>query len=61
MANRAYVSAWRRIIRRNATERLQHLLAAVPFSASWPGFTGLVVRAVEPREARFANGICARK
>jgi hypothetical protein len=52
MANRAYVSAWAKdYSEATQHERLQNLLATVPFSASWPGFTGLVVRALEPAEA----------
>ena len=51
MANRAYVSAWAQDYSEETRhERLQRLLAGVPFSASWPGFTGLVVRALEPAE-----------
>ena len=52
MANPPTVIAWATdYSEATQDERLQNLLSTVPFSASWPGFTGLVVRALEPAEA----------
>ena len=49
MANRAYVSAWAKdYSEATQLEKLERLLETAPFSASWPGFSGLVVRALEP-------------
>ena len=54
MANRAYVSAWAEgYSEATQRERLKQLLATAPLSASWPGFAGLVVRAVGPAESPF--------
>lgn len=52
MANRAYISAWAEdYSEATQRERFQKLLATVPLSASWPGFDGILVRAVDPTES----------
>jgi hypothetical protein len=51
VANRAYVSAWAKdYSEATQLENLARLLETAPFSASVPGFTGLVVRALNPSE-----------
>jgi hypothetical protein len=51
MANRAYVSAWaQEYTEATHLEKLERLLETVPLSASWPGFTGLVTRALASTE-----------
>jgi len=51
MANRAYVSAWARDYSADTQlEKLERLLELAPLSAASPGFTGLVVRALNPSE-----------
>lgn len=51
MANRAYVSAWAQdYTEATQIEKLERLLEGAPLSKSWPGFTGLVVRALDPAE-----------
>jgi hypothetical protein len=52
MANHAYASFWTRDRGDDPMlDRFGHFLATFPFSASRRGFTGLVVRAVDPAEA----------
>jgi hypothetical protein len=52
MANRAYISAWAEdYSEATQRERFQRLLATVPLSASWPGFDGILARAVDPAES----------
>jgi hypothetical protein len=53
MANRAYANIWYRQASDEtaALERLARFLGTVPFSASEPGFTYLVIRAIGPEEA----------
>jgi hypothetical protein len=52
MANRAYVSAWaQEYSEATQLDKLERLLETVPLSASWPGFTGLVTRALDPTES----------
>lgn len=52
MANRAYVSAWaQEYTEATQLEKLERLLETVPLSASWPGFTGVVTRALDPTES----------
>jgi hypothetical protein len=51
MANRAYVSAWaQEYSEATQLEKLERLLETAPLSASWPGFTGVVTRALDPTE-----------
>ncbi len=51
MANRAYVSIWTRgFSEQTMLEQFAQLLGTVPFSAQRPGFSELVVRAVDPAE-----------
>ena len=51
MANHAYASIWcRDFSEATLLERLGRFLATVPFSASRPGFTEVVVRALSPAE-----------
>lgn len=52
MANRAYVSAWAQdYSEATQLEKLERLLETAPLSASWPGFNGLVVRALNSAES----------
>ena len=52
MSNRAYLSLWFKDFRETAMiEQFQKLLETVPLSASQPGFTSLVVRAIGPDES----------
>jgi len=49
MANRAYANLWLRDFDEAARiESLERLLTTVPFAKSRPGFSSLVIRAVEP-------------
>ncbi len=51
MANHAYVSIWcKDFSEATLLERWGSFLSSVPFSASRPGFTELVIRAVSPAE-----------
>ncbi len=51
MANRAYVSAWAQAdLESSRLEKFGRLLETFPFSATWKGFTGAIVRAVELAE-----------
>ncbi len=51
MANRAYVSAWAKEYSEDTRlERFERLLETVPFSKSAPGFTELLVRALDISE-----------
>src|SRR3989442_7136229 len=51
MANRAYVSLWSKgFSEATMLEQFQQLLTTVPLSAERPGFTELVIRAVDPTE-----------
>lgn len=51
MANRAYVSLWSKgFSEATMLEQFQQLLTTVPLSAERPGFTELVIRAVDPAE-----------
>ncbi|MGH9593116.1 MAG: hypothetical protein ACRD5L_08485 [Bryobacteraceae bacterium] len=51
MANRAYISAWAKdYSEATKLERLGRFLETAPLAASWPGFTELGVRAVDPAE-----------
>jgi hypothetical protein len=48
MPNRAYASVWvRDLSEENMLSHLEHFLATVPLAATPPGFTGLVIRAVD--------------
>lgn len=52
MPNRAYASIWvRDFSEENLLTHFERFLAAVPLSASPPGFTGLTIRAVDCAEA----------
>jgi hypothetical protein len=52
MANRAYVSAWAQdYSEATQLEKLERLLETAPLSASWPGFSGLVVRALDSTQS----------
>lgn len=52
MANQSYLSVWCKEFREEQMlERFGAFLATVPFSATKPGFTSLVVRAVDAAEA----------
>jgi hypothetical protein len=52
MPNRAYASLWiRGFTEENMLLHFEHFLAAVPLAASPPGFTGLVIRAIDFAEA----------
>jgi len=49
MANHAYASLWLRDVEESARiEQLERLLETVPLAKTRPGFTSLVIRAVEP-------------
>jgi hypothetical protein len=51
MPNRAYASVWVRDFGdENMLSHFEHFLAAVPLSKTPPGFTGLVIRAVDSTE-----------
>jgi hypothetical protein len=51
MANRAYLSIWTPgFSERTMLDQFEHFLRTVPFSADCPGFTALVIHAVEPAE-----------
>jgi hypothetical protein len=51
MANRAYVSAWAKdYSEETRLERFERLLETVPFSKTSPGFTELIVRALDISE-----------
>ena len=48
MPNRAYASVWvRDFNEENMLSHLEHFLATVPLASTPPGFTGLVIRAVD--------------
>lgn len=48
MPNRAYASVWVRDFREeNMLSHLEHFLGTVPLASAPPGFTGLIVRAVD--------------
>jgi hypothetical protein len=52
MPNRAYANIWvRGFSEENMLSHFERFLAAVPLSATSPGFTGLVIRAVDFAEA----------
>jgi hypothetical protein len=52
MPNRAYASVWiRGFSEESMLSHFEHFLAAVPISAMPPGFTGLVIRAVDFAES----------
>jgi hypothetical protein len=56
MPNRAYASLWVRDFgEANLLSHLERFLSTVPLSAQPPGFTELVIRAVEPAEAPLAE------
>jgi hypothetical protein len=51
MANHAYAAVWCPAFGADVQlERLEQFLSTVPFAATRPGFTGLVIRAVSPAE-----------
>lgn len=51
MANRAYLSIWTRGFTAELLPQFEALLNTVPLSPGKPGFTGVVVRAVDPAES----------
>ena len=52
MANCAYLSIWSKgFTETTMLEQLEQVLKTVPFSAQRPGFTELLIRAVDPAEA----------
>jgi hypothetical protein len=54
MPNRAYASLWiRNFDETNMLSHFEHFLATVPLAAEPPGFTELVIRAVDPTESPF--------
>ncbi len=56
MANRAYVSVWAKGFREdNMLEQFEQLLKTVPLSAERPGFTELVIRAVDPAQTSLVE------
>lgn len=51
MANRAYLSIWTQgFSERTMLDQFEQFLGTIPFSAKTPGFTALVIHAVEPAE-----------
>jgi hypothetical protein len=51
MSNHAYASVWcRGFGEETLLDMFERLLATVPFSAEWPGFAQLIIRALEPTE-----------
>ncbi|MGH7935462.1 MAG: hypothetical protein ACREF8_00450, partial [Chthoniobacterales bacterium] len=52
MANQAYLSVWCKDFSEDRMlEHFGKFLATVPFSATQPGFTYLIIRAVDARES----------
>ena len=56
MANRAYASVWsKNFSEATMLEQFERLLETVPFSATQPGFTELVIHAVNPAETSLVE------
>ncbi len=56
MANRAYLSIWSKGFNlAPMLEQFRRLLETVPFSSERPGFTALVIRAVDPTETSLVE------